>query len=98
MISDDELVAAWLARYPRNTARAYKRDIELLKPWLYGKGLRELNDDEVTAYGGILANLGVGAATARRRVMSFKSLLRFGREVGYIDPRPPPHSHRAPSY
>ena len=98
MTSDGELIAAWLARYPRNTARAYKRDIELLMPELYGRTLRDLDDGEAVAYGAIMISRGVGAATARRRVMSFKSLLRFGREVGYLDPRPTPHRGLAHSY
>ena len=82
MTSDGELIAAWLARYSRNTARAYRRHIELLMPELYGRTLRDLDDGEAVAYGAIMISRGVGAATARRRVMSFKSLLRFGREVG----------------
>ncbi len=98
MTSDDQLVEAWLTGYARNTRRAYRRDIDLLMPWLYGRGLNALDDAEVAAYGGILANLGVGAATARRRVMSLKSLLRFGREVGYIETPLTPHGPRAHSY
>ena len=98
MTSDDELVAAWLAHYPRNTARAYRRDIELFIPELYGRTLRDIDDAEAAAYGAIMISRGVGAATARRRVMSLKSLLRFGREVGYIEARPTPQGRDVGSY
>ena len=74
---------------------AYRHDIELPKLSLYERGLHELTDAVVVAYGGILANLGVGTATARRRVMSLRSLLRFGGKSATSTSGLPPRASRA---
>lgn len=79
--ADRRLIGLWLHRRPATTARAYRRDAELLLAYV-GRPLAELTLDDLQRFADSLE--GLAPASRRRTISAVRHLLRFGHEAGLL--------------
>ena len=84
---------AWLSRFDRNTADAYRRDIDQFATWLDRDPLTATRP-EVQAWIGHLRDTGLAPSTIRRKASSASSYLNYAAEEGTIDTNPAAHVRR----
>ncbi len=74
----------------RSTVAAYRRDLRAWVEWLASRGtdVRDVTEDDLVAWVGVLRSSGLAPATVKRRVVAARNLHRFLAEEGVVDADP----------
>lgn len=81
--SDEHLIELWLVGRPAQTQKSYRHDAKKLLAFLQSKG-KSLPSATIADIGEWVMTLEGGDQYRSRRLISVKSLLRFGNETGYL--------------
>lgn len=82
--SDSQLIDLWLHGKSKNTADAYRRDVDYFLAFIESKPLQLVTLNDVQAFQDALTDRGYSEGTIKRRMNAVKSLLRYGHDLGAL--------------
>jgi site-specific recombinase XerD len=81
-MTDDDLVASWLAGFGPNTAAAYRRDLAQFRSWVGDTPLADVDRARAQAYVNHLKEAGLSDPTVRRKRSAASSLYIYAQTEG----------------